>query len=89
MTYPSNEPEEGIEVSDAERLVELVENIEKAEADKRSIAGDIKAFYAEVKDIGYDARVLRKLIALRKRDPDDVAEEAEILALYKQTLGMS
>lgn len=90
MGYPSNEPDEAPESEEtaAERLVAIVENIEKSEADKRAIAGDIKEFYAEAKSLGYDTRVLRKIVALRKRDPDDVAEEVALMDLYKTALGM-
>ena len=89
MAYPSNEPDEAEgAVTSAEELLGLVESYEKLEADKHEIAGDQKEVMATAKARGYDTKVLKKLIALRKRDPGDVAEEAAILEIYKAALGM-
>ncbi|MDD9731095.1 DUF2312 domain-containing protein, partial [Mameliella sp. AT18] len=49
----------------------------------------IKEVMAEAKGRGYDTKILKKLIALRKRDPDDIAEEEALLDMYKAALGMS
>lgn len=70
-------------------LRQIVERIERLESEKREIADDIKEFFAEAKGRGYDTKVLRKLIALRKRDANDVAEEYAVLEMYKSALGMS
>lgn len=72
----------------AEHLRQFVERIEQLEAEKRDIADAIKEVFAEAKGSGYDAKVLRKLVALRKRDKDDVAEEWALLEIYGQSLGM-
>lgn len=72
----------------ADELRQIVERIERLEAEKQGIADDIKEFYAEAKGRGYDTKVLRKVIALRKRSSDDVAEEQAVLDLYKSALGM-
>ena len=61
---------------------------EQLDAEKRDVAEQIKELMAEAKGRGYDTKVLRKVIALRKRKPDDVAEEDAILELYKTALGM-
>lgn len=73
----------------AEELRQFIERYEHLEAEKRDIAEQLKEVMAEAKGRGYDTKVIRKLIALRKRDKDDLAEEEAILELYKAALGMS
>ncbi|MEM9968294.1 MAG: DUF2312 domain-containing protein [Pseudomonadota bacterium] len=72
----------------ADELRQLVERVERLDAEKRDIAEQQKEVMAEAKARGYDTRVLRKIIALRKRDKDDLAEEEAVLELYKEALGM-
>lgn len=72
----------------AEDLRQVVERIEQLEAEKKDIAEQIKETLAEAKGRGYDTKVLRKLIAIRKRRADDLAEEEAILDLYRSALGM-
>ena len=79
--------EESYRVS-AEELRQFVERFERLEAEKRDIAEQQKEVMAEAKGRGYDTRVMRKVIALRKRDKDDIAEEEAVLDMYKQALGM-
>ena len=69
-------------------LKAFVERIERLEEEKASIAGDVKEVYAEAKAQGFDAKILRKVVALRKRDVAERREEEEILDLYLQALGM-
>jgi uncharacterized protein (UPF0335 family) len=66
----------------------IVERIERLLAERADIAEVIKDHYAEARSRGYDVKVLRKLIALRKRDSAEVSEEAAILKLYAEALGM-
>jgi uncharacterized protein (UPF0335 family) len=73
----------------AEELRQFIERAETLAAEKRDIAEQEKELFAEAKGRGYDTRVMRKVIALRKRKPDDVAEEEAVLELYKAALGMS
>ena len=73
----------------ADQLKSIIERIERLEEEKAGIAGDIKDVYAEAKANGFDAAVLRKIIARRKRDRDEVQEEEAILELYLQALGMA
>ena len=70
-------------------LKSFVERIERLEEEKASIAGDVKEVYAEAKAQGFDTKVLRKVVALRKRDAAERREEEEIMDLYLQALGMS
>jgi uncharacterized protein (UPF0335 family) len=72
----------------AEELRQFVEQIEALEAQKKEIAEQQKELMAEAKARGYDTRILRKLVALRRRRPDDVAEEEALLETYKAALGM-
>lgn len=72
----------------AEELRQFIERIERLEVEKQEAVDAQKEVYAEAKGRGYDTKVLRKVIALRKRDRDDVAEEEAILEMYKAALGM-
>ena len=72
----------------ADELRQFVERYERLEAEKRDIADQQKEVMAEAKGRGYDTKVMRKVIALRKRDKDDIAEEEAVLDMYKQALGM-
>lgn len=72
----------------AQELRQFVERYERLEAEKQDIADAQKEVMAEAKGRGYDTKVLRKVIALRKRDAEDIAEEEAILDLYKSALGM-
>ena len=73
----------------ATELRSFVERFERLEAEKKDIADQQKEVMAEAKARGYDVKVLRKLIALRKRDSEDIAEEEAVLEMYKEALGMS
>ncbi|MGQ0564554.1 MAG: DUF2312 domain-containing protein [Gemmobacter sp.] len=72
----------------ADELRQFIERAEQLAAEKRDIAEQEKEVFAEAKGRGYDTKVLRKVIALRKRKPDEIAEEEAVLDLYKQALGM-
>lgn len=71
-----------------EELRQFVERFERLEAEKKDIADAQKEVMAEAKGRGYDTKVLRKVIAIRKRDANDLAEEEAILDMYKTALGM-
>ncbi|MEM9523145.1 MAG: DUF2312 domain-containing protein [Pseudomonadota bacterium] len=72
----------------ANELRQFVERIERLEVEKKDVADQIKEVKAEARSRGYDVRVLTKLLALRKRDQDDVAEEEAVLEMYKEALNM-
>ena len=72
----------------AGELRQFIEQFEQLDAEKADIAERQKELMAEAKARGYDTKVMRKVIALRKRDKDDVAEEEAILEMYKAALGM-
>lgn len=71
-----------------EQLRAFVERIERLEEEKANLANDIKEVFAESKSAGYDNKILRQVIRMRKMDASDRAEQEEILDLYKQALGM-
>lgn len=72
----------------ADELRQFVERYERLEIEKKDISDQQKEIMAEAKGRGYDTKVLRKIVALRKRDSNDIAEEEAVLAMYKEALGM-
>ena len=72
----------------ADRLRSLVERIERLEEERRALAADIKDVYAEAKSAGFDVKVMRQLIRLRRQDQAEVQEQETLLDLYKRALGM-
>ncbi len=75
------------ETSD-DRLRLLIERVERLEEEKKGIGDDIKDVYSEAKAVGYDAKIMRQIVRLRKMKPDDRAEMEAILDLYKAALGL-
>lgn len=73
---------------DASHLKAFLERIEKLEEEKRAIADDIKDVYAEAKGTGYDVKIIRKIVSIRRQDHQKRREEEEILDLYLSALGM-
>ena len=71
----------------ADRLKSFIMRVERLEEDKQGIADDIKEVYSEAKGEGFDVKILRKVIALRKKDPEERAEEDELLELYMSAIG--
>ncbi|HMQ39817.1 MAG TPA: DUF2312 domain-containing protein [Paracoccus sp. (in: a-proteobacteria)] len=73
----------------ADELRQFIEQYEQLEAEKKDVTERQKEVMAEAKARGYDTKVMKKVIALRKRDRDDIAEEEAILDMYKAALGMA
>jgi uncharacterized protein (UPF0335 family) len=71
-----------------DQLRSIVERIEKLEEEKRTIADDIKDVYGEAKGNGFDTKVLRQVIRIRRQDKAEVQEQDTIRDLYLQALGM-
>ena len=71
----------------AEQLRSFVERIERLDIERANLADDLKSVYAEAKSLGYDVKILRKVIALRKRKPNERREEEELLEVYLHALG--
>jgi uncharacterized protein (UPF0335 family) len=72
----------------ADDLRQFIERVERLNAEKSDIAEATKEVLAEAKGRGYDTAVLRKIIALRKRNSDDIANEECVMDTYKEALGM-
>lgn len=72
----------------ADELRQFIERFERLDVEKKDIADQQKEVMAEAKARGYDTKVMRKVIALRKREPDDIAEEQAVLDMYLDALGM-
>ena len=72
----------------ADELRQFIERIERLDAEKKDLAEQQKEVMAEAKGRGYDTKVIRKVIALHKRDQNDIAEEEAVLEMYKEALGM-
>lgn len=73
---------------DSDRLRLLIERIERLEEEKKGIADDVKDVYAEAKAVGYDPKIMRKIVALRKMKPEDRAEQTILLQTYLEALDM-
>jgi uncharacterized protein (UPF0335 family) len=71
-----------------QRLMSFIERIERLEEEKAALSEDLKEVYAEAKGVGFDVKVIRKLISLRKMDVEKRREIEELLDLYKSAIGM-
>ena len=71
-----------------DQLRSIIERVERLEEEKKAIADDIKDVYAEAKANGFDVKVLRKVVSLRKQDADERAEHEMVLDTYLHALGM-
>jgi uncharacterized protein (UPF0335 family) len=72
----------------ADRLRSLVDRIERLEEERKPLGSDIRDIYAEAKSAGFDIKVLRQLIRVRKQEPADVEEQETLLDVYRRALGM-
>ncbi|MFT4791869.1 MAG: hypothetical protein ACJAVR_000749 [Paracoccaceae bacterium] len=72
----------------ASQLRSIIERIERLEEEKKEVAEQIKEVYGEAKGNGFDTKILRKVISLRKKSSDERSEEEAMLDLYLQALGM-
>jgi uncharacterized protein (UPF0335 family) len=71
-----------------ERLKSFVERIERLEEERRALGNDIKEVYAEAKGSGFDPKIMRQVIRLRRMDKDDLDEQETLLDVYRRALGM-
>lgn len=72
----------------AQRLESIIKRIEKLEEDKVAVSEDIKEVYAEAKGNGFDVKVIRQIVRLRRIEENERKEQEEILDLYKSAIGM-
>ncbi len=87
MDMTEDEKSENYRVTAGE-LRQFIERFERLDEEKKTIAEQQKEVMAEAKARGYDTKVMRKIIALRKRDENDISEEEAVLEMYKEALGM-
>jgi uncharacterized protein (UPF0335 family) len=73
----------------ADEVRQIIERAEQLGAEKKDISEQEKELWAEAKGRGYDTKALKKIVALRKRDKNDVAEEEAVMEMYKAALGMT
>jgi len=72
----------------ADRLRSIIERVERLEEERKALAGDIKDIFAEAKSAGFDVKVIRQIISIRKKEPAEVEEQETLLDLYRRALGM-
>jgi uncharacterized protein (UPF0335 family) len=72
----------------ADRLKSFIERIERLEEEKAAIAGDIKEVYSEAKSSGFETKIMRQIVRLRKMDAQERNEQEQLLDVYKQAVGM-
>lgn len=71
-----------------DRLKSFIERIERLEEERRSLGADLKEVYAEAKGNGFDTKIMRQIIKLRRMDADDLQEQESLLDVYRRALGM-
>ena len=71
-----------------DRLKTIIERIERLEEEKKALSEDIREVYSEAKGAGFDVKVIRQLVRLRKMDATDRSEMEQVLDVYKRALGM-
>ena len=72
----------------ADRLRSIIERIERLEEEKKALSSDIKDIYSESKSAGFDVKVIRQIVMLRRREPAEIEEQETLLDLYRRALGM-
>ena len=71
-----------------DRLRSIVERIERLEEERKGLGDNIKDIFAEAKSAGFDVKVVRQIISIRKKEPAEVEEQETLLDLYRRALGM-
>ena len=72
----------------ADRLRSIIERVERLEEEKKALSSDIKDIFAEAKSAGFDVKVIRQIIRLRRLEPAEVEEQETLLDIYRRALGM-
>lgn len=80
----AREPEHGTN----DRLRLLIERVERLEEEKKAIADDVKDVYAEAKATGFDTKIMREMVRMRKMKPDDLRERNQLINIYAAELGL-
>ena len=72
----------------ADRLRSIIERVERLEEERKALGNDIKDIFSEAKSAGFDVKVIRAIIRIRKQEPADVEEQESLLDVYRRALGM-
>ncbi|GBR48567.1 MULTISPECIES: DUF2312 domain-containing protein [Neokomagataea] len=72
----------------ADRLRSLIERVERLEEERKALAGDIKDIFSEAKSAGFDVKIIRQIIKMRKQQPAEIEEQETLLDIYRRALGM-
>lgn len=72
----------------ADRLRSIIERVERLEEERKALGSDIKDIFSEAKSAGFDVKVIRQIIRIRKQEPADVEEQETLLDIYRRALGM-
>ncbi|MEJ5142810.1 DUF2312 domain-containing protein [Gluconobacter albidus] len=72
----------------ADRLRSIIERVERLEEERKALSGDIKDIFSEAKSAGFDVKVIKQIIRIRKQKPADVEEQETLLDVYRRALGM-
>lgn len=84
--HNSNDPAVGGIAAD--RLRSIIERVERMEEERKGLAGDIKDIFTEAKSSGFDVKVIRQIIRIRKQDPAEVEEQETLLDIYRRAIGL-
>lgn len=85
---PSSDYDQTVNGIAAKRLRSIIERVERLEEERAELAGDIKDIFAEAKSAGFDVKVIRQIIRVRKQEPADVEEHETLYDVYRRALGM-
>ncbi|MBO1325283.1 DUF2312 domain-containing protein [Acetobacter sp. TBRC 12305] len=83
-----NDPDRSVAGISADRLRSIVERVERLEEERKNLSSDIKDIFSEAKSAGFDVKIIRQLIRIRKQDPSEVEEQETLLDVYRRALGM-
>ncbi len=72
----------------ADRLRSIIERVERLEEERKALGSDIRDIFTEAKSAGFDVKVVKQLIKLRKQEPAEVEEQETLLDIYRRALGM-
>lgn len=72
----------------ADRLRSIIERVERLEEERKALSGDIKDIFTEAKSAGFNVKVIRQIIRLRKQEPAEVEEQETLLDIYRRALGL-
>lgn len=86
--HNSGEPAPAVGGIASDRLRSLIERVERLEEERKALSADIRDIFVEAKSAGFDVKVMRRIIAQRKREPAEVEEEETLLETYRRALGM-